>query len=436
MRIPTDKKKYLRNLYKSYKKIEKSNDLKDYVEWKEHIKKELKLLTKEELIGLNTYYNNQVALFERGKTYNISTSLVAIISASASIITGMIVYISGVIDNAIAVMATQIQSTAEQEIVFNIISDEIGYAKTGVILFAILAMIILIAGGVWLIKEFCDSWSANRFYLFDLEMRKITKKQINKRNKYCAKIQNRGVEGYNNKKSNSNPIRQHRRTNGKSCDDNKAFQEKRKEIYKRSVKVLGHYFVYYAVVFAVYCVLNVTMDINYITIKNWVICSIFIFVILVLLEWIGNMPIVVSTEKKILSKDDVDPQLKNIPIEQYKDVLAKRDENEIIEKYRKLHEQKRRRFDITIKSVYSSLAAALLPVIVTKIVESKNNINNSDIVNLMVSFVFILPLLLDVVLTIFNIIENDKIQRTSSLEKDIQDEIVKELASEYLKIRI
>ena len=43
--------------------------------------------------------------------------------------------------------------------------------------------------------------------------------------------------------------------------------------------------------------------------------------------------------------------------------------------------------------------------------------------------------MLDAVLTVFNIIENGKVQRTPSAAKEIQDKIVTELAYEYWGIK-
>ena len=99
-------------------------------------------------------------------------------------------------------------------------------------------------------------------------------------------------------------------------------------------------------------------------------------------ELVSNIPSEIDTEKKLLSKDDVDPQLKAIPMEQYRVVLEGKEKDEILGMYLALHEDDRRRFNISMQSVYGALTIAFWTGIVTTLYEQYKEIGNSEVINI------------------------------------------------------
>lgn len=178
-----DKKEYTRKLYKSYKQMKKSNDLKTYVTWKKYIISELKQLPDDDLIGLYTYYCEQVVMHENRKSYYLGAPYVAILSAAASLLTGMIMYASNVMTNTTNVLATKAVTDTEWQVIFDRINNDVSYAEQGIHCFAAFAMLILIVGGVLLLKEYCEVISSNKDYVYDLKIKELIRKQLNKRKK-------------------------------------------------------------------------------------------------------------------------------------------------------------------------------------------------------------------------------------------------------------
>lgn len=176
-----DKKEYTRKLYKSYKQMRKSNDLKTYVMWKKYIISELKQLPDEDLIGLYTYYCDQVVMYENRKNYFLGAPYVAILSAAASLFSGMIMYASSVLTDTTNILATKAVTETDWQIIFDRINNDVLYAEQGVRCLAAFAMLILIFGGILVIKEYCEVISSNKDYLFDLKMKELIQKRLDKR---------------------------------------------------------------------------------------------------------------------------------------------------------------------------------------------------------------------------------------------------------------
>ena len=55
--------------------------------------------------------------------------------------------------------------------------------EQGIHCFAAFAMLILIVGGVLLLKEYCEVISSNKDYVYDLKIKELIRKQLNKRKK-------------------------------------------------------------------------------------------------------------------------------------------------------------------------------------------------------------------------------------------------------------
>lgn len=209
-------------------------------------------------------------------------------------------------------------------------------------------------------------------------------------------------------------------------------KEKKKGVFKYSLRVLAIWLGYYVFLLCVYCIVEVTTGVKYITIKELLSCYMMAFIPLFLFEVMANIPLRISTEKKLLLKDDVSSVLQDISLDQYKDVLEQKNKDEILDMYRKLHEADRRRYAISLKNIYGSIIVALLPVVATLLLERCQGMGNADVISALIAFFLVLPLLLDLVYFVLGIIENDKVHRTPSIEKDTEDKIVKELAKKYI----
>lgn len=209
-----------------------------------------------------------------------------------------------------------------------------------------------------------------------------------------------------------------------------------REVYQESLRMIKVCLKYYIVLFLIYCIVNTMAEIKLMTVKEFLISFMVVLLVLILIEIIGNVPVRMATEKKKHSKEDLDPELRELSLEQYKETLMRREKNEIIKMYCDLYERDRRSFDINMKTVYGSLVVALLPVGVTLLLENLQNIEFSDALDMLIAAVMTIPLFLDGILTVLYIIEQDKIQRIPSVEKDTQDRIVRELASEYLGVKV
>lgn len=142
------------------------------------------------------------------------------------------------------------------------------------------------------------------------------------------------------------------------------------------------------------------------------------------------------TEKKLYSVGDVCPELKDISVEHYRDILKRMERDKLLEMYRDIYTNDRRNIDISMKSITGAILSISLPSLATYICSQIENMSNSDVWNMYFAFLMMIPYFLEIALYIINIIHGDDVNKSLSLEKYAQDKIVKELVSKKLGIKV
>lgn len=258
---------------------------------------------------------------------------------------------------------------------------------------------------------------------------------IYKKEKYCINMINMILEERKAGKFDNMPDTYEddkQKMLGSKYDYSSRLNERKSKIWKNSLKYLGWGIIYYVVLTFFYWRLNLAIKLDDITIKE-LLAIFFVYLVSLIIMVILNIYIMLDNEKDVFSIKDVDSELQNIPIERYKEVLEKRSKAEVMEMYRRLYEVQRRKNNISLKSVCETMIAAFLPVFATKFMDYQKNASEYDIISWGIALIMLLPLLIGLVGLVFSIIEGDSIHKTNSLEKNRQDEIVRELANGYMR---
>lgn len=161
-----------------------------------------------------------------------------------------------------------------------------------------------------------------------------------------------------------------------------------------------------------------------------------LFMIAIVVLLVTNMIVRIGIEKKLYTKDTVDPELREISMENYRDILKKRDSTQILEMYRDIYIRDRRRVDISLKTILGSVSTIIFSSLMTYVMTKPGVFEDSDIGTIYLVAVTISPYILEIIISFINIIEDDVIGKKPVIERYVQDCIVKELAIERLGIDI
>lgn len=132
----------------------------------------------------------------------------------------------------------------------------------------------------------------------------------------------------------------------------------------------------------------------------------------------------ISNDKLVYSITDVMPELENVAIQDYEKELKKYDVEELVQKYRQAYEKKRKRLDISNKTMVGGMLTIFLPILLAEIIKSNSTITIG------ISFLLVYPILLELAVGTMISFQNESIRNTKSLEKQLQDKYICKILEE------
>lgn len=217
-------------------------------------------------------------------------------------------------------------------------------------------------------------------------------------------------------------------------DYSEVLKNKIKIIRKSTLKRGGVYMGIYAIFFALFYMAVRLAGIKVEMVE--IITAMVLLMITLVVLLVINMIAMIGIEKKLYMIDTVDPELQKTSVENFRDILKKRDTSKILEMYRDIYIRDRRKVDISLKTIFGSALTIVLSSIVTYMMAKPVVFEDSDIGTIYFVAVTISPYILEILVLFLNVIEDDVIGKKPVIERYVQDCIVKELAMERLGIDI
>jgi len=137
-----------------------------------------------------------------------------------------------------------------------------------------------------------------------------------------------------------------------------------------------------------------------------------------------------SNDELLYAKPDVIPELHNIAIKDYEKELRKMEIEKLIQKYAHEYEQKRKKVDISNRTLVGGFLTIVLPILFTKVIESNSTIT------LGIAFLYVIPLLLELAIGTITSFQNESIRNTKCLERQLQDKYICKILEEVWGVKL